>query len=118
MAWGPSPAGGFAPRRQRDDAPGLIALDGKISRRSHDRAAGKPPLHLVSAFATAEGLVLGREAVAKKSNEITAIPLLLERPAEAGALVIIDTIARNPAISSRPPTTEQAGKAAPTALVR
>jgi len=87
----------------RDDAPELIALDGKTSRRSHDRAAGKAALHLVSAFATAEKLVLGQEAVTEKSNEITAIPLLLERLAEAGALagalVTIDAIACNPAIA-------------------
>ena len=70
----------------RDDAPALIALDGKTSRRSHDRAAGKAALHLVSAFATAEKLVLGQEAVAEKLNEVTAIPLLLERLAETGAL--------------------------------
>ena len=43
----------------RKDAPTLIALDGKTSRRSHDRATGKAALHLVSAFATAEKLVLG-----------------------------------------------------------
>ncbi len=87
----------------RDDAPALIALDGKTSRRSHDRAAGKAALHLVSAFATADKLVLGQEAVAEKSNEITAIPLLLERLAEAGALagalVTIDAIACNPVIA-------------------
>lgn len=83
----------------RGDAPALIALDGKTSRRSHDRAAGKAALHLVSAFATGEKLVLGQEAVEEKSNEITAIPLLLERLADAGALagalVTIDAIACN-----------------------
>ena len=57
----------------RPDA-GLIALDGKTSRRSHHRAAGKAALHLVSAFATHEKLVLGQEAVDAKSNEIVAIP--------------------------------------------
>jgi len=50
----------------RPDAPGLIALDGKTSRRSHDRGAGKAALHLVSAFATHEKLVLGQEAVEAK----------------------------------------------------
>lgn len=87
----------------REDAPDLIALDGKTSRRSHDRAAGKAALHLVSAFATAERLVLGQEAVEEKSNEIKAIPLLLERLASsgalAGALVTIDAIACNPTIA-------------------
>ena len=87
----------------RPDAPGLIALNGKTSRRSHDRATGKAALHLVSAFATHEKLVLGQEAVDTKSNEITAIPDLLERLAAsgalAGALVTIDAIACNPGIA-------------------
>lgn len=87
----------------RGDAPDIIALDGKTSRRSHDRAAGKAALHLVSAFATSEKLVLGQEAVEEKSNEITAIPALLERLADAGALagalVTIDAIACNPNIA-------------------
>lgn len=87
----------------RADAPDLIALDGKTSRRSHDRAAGKAALHLVSAFATAEKLVLGQEAVEEESNEITAIPALVERLAAsgafAGALVTIDAIACNPTIA-------------------
>src|SRR3954451_23430654 len=56
-----------------------VALDGKTSRRSHDRAGGQAALHLVSAFATTSRLVLGQEAVADKSNETTAIPALLER---------------------------------------
>jgi predicted transposase YbfD/YdcC len=90
-------------RDVRPDAPGLIAIDGKTSRRSHDRSAGKAALHLLSAFATHEKLVLGQEAVGEGSNEITAIPLLLERLAEsgmlAGALVTIDAIACNPGIA-------------------
>jgi len=84
--------------------PDLVALDGKTSRRSHDRAAGQAALHLVSAFATTSRLVLGQEAVADKSNETTAIPALLERlGANEGlkdALVTIDAIATNPAIAS------------------
>ena len=59
--------------------PDLVALDGKTSRRSHDRAAGTPPLHTVSAFATTARLVLGQEAVPDKAGETTAIPILLER---------------------------------------
>jgi predicted transposase YbfD/YdcC len=86
------------------DRPDLIAIDGKTSRRSHDRAAGKAPLHLVSAFATTGRLVLGQEAVDEKSNETTAIPVLLERLAEGGALkgglVTIDAIACNPTIAA------------------
>lgn len=87
----------------RPDAPDLIAIDGKTSRRSHDRSAGKAALHLLSAFATREKLVLGQEAVAETANEITAIPLLLDRLAAAGvlagALVTIDAIACNPDIA-------------------
>lgn len=62
------------------DRPDLVAIDGKTSRRSHDRNAGKAPLHLVPAFATTSRLVLGQEAVEDKSNETTAIPVLLRAP--------------------------------------
>jgi predicted transposase YbfD/YdcC len=86
------------------DQPGLIAIDGKTSRRSHNRPAGKAPLHLVSAFATTGRLVLGQEAIDEKSNETTAIPILLERLAENGALkgatVTIDAIACNSTIAT------------------
>lgn len=86
------------------DQGGLIAIDGKTSRRSHDRGADKAPLHLVSAFATTSRLVLGQQAVADKTNETTAIPVLLERLAEndglKGALVSIDAIATNAAIAT------------------
>ena len=87
----------------RPDAPAHIALDGKTSRRSHDRRNGRKPLHLVSAFATNERLVLGQEAVAETSNELEAIPAVLERLAASGALkgavVTIDAIACNPKIA-------------------
>jgi predicted transposase YbfD/YdcC len=82
----------------------LVAIDGKTSRRSHDRSADQAPLHLVSAFATTSRLVLGQEAVADKTNEITAIPILLARLAAQdglkGALVSIDAIATNPTIAT------------------
>jgi predicted transposase YbfD/YdcC len=85
------------------DRPEFVAIDGKTSRRSHDRAAGAGPIHLVSAFATTSRLVLGQEAVADKSNELAAIPELLARLAEKdglkGALVSIDAIATNAAIA-------------------
>jgi predicted transposase YbfD/YdcC len=68
----------------------IVAIDGKTSRRAHIR--GERPLHLVSAWASRQRLVLGQEAVAGKSNEITAIPLLLDRLELAGALVTIDAI--------------------------
>lgn len=92
-------------RELRPEAPDLVALDGKTSRRTHDRAAGTAALHLVSAFATRERLVLGQEAVAAKSNEIEAIPALLDRlGAEGGldgALVTIDAVACNPKIAGK-----------------
>jgi predicted transposase YbfD/YdcC len=85
------------------DRPNLVAIDGKTSRRSHDRAEGKGPLHLVSAFATTSRLVLGQEAVESKSNELSAIPVLLERLGQngglKGALVSIDAIATNAKIA-------------------
>jgi predicted transposase YbfD/YdcC len=74
------------------EEPDLVAIDGKTSRRSHARAKGREPLHLISAWATRQRLVLGQEAVAGKSNEIAAIPRLLERLALEGALVTIDAI--------------------------
>jgi predicted transposase YbfD/YdcC len=76
----------------RTDQPEFVAIDGKTSRRCHARSKGREPLHLVSAWASRQRLVLGQEAVAGKSNEITAIPLLLERLELAGALVTIDAI--------------------------
>jgi predicted transposase YbfD/YdcC len=86
------------------ERPDLVAIDGKTSRRSHDRKAGQAPLHLVSAIATTSRLVLGQEAVADKENETGAIPVLLERLAEKeglkGALVTIDAIATNPTIAA------------------
>jgi predicted transposase YbfD/YdcC len=92
-------------RQLRPDAPATIALDGKTSRRSHDRSAGREALHLISAFATAERLVLGQEAVAGKGCEQTAIPQLLEKLAAKdgldGAIVTIDAIACNPKIAGQ-----------------
>ena len=78
---------------------GLVAIDGKTSRRSHDRKHGAAPLHLVSAFATSARLVLAQEAVPDKANELAAIPPLLDRLGAEdglkGALVSIDAIATN-----------------------
>lgn len=91
-------------REMWPDRPDFVAIDGKTSRRSHDRGNGKAPLHLVSAFATTARLVLGQEAVSDKSNEITAIPVLVERLAAngglKGAIVTIDAIACNATIAT------------------
>jgi predicted transposase YbfD/YdcC len=81
------------------DQPDRVAIDGKTSRRSHDRKAGQKALHLVSAFATTSRLVLGQQAVDEKSNENTAIPALLERIELTGALVSIDAMGCNPTIA-------------------
>lgn len=83
----------------RDGQPDIIAIDGKTSRRCHDKAGGRGPLHLVSAWAARQRLVLGQEATDTKSNEITAIPLLLERLDLAGALVTIDAMGTQTAIA-------------------
>lgn len=70
----------------------VLAIDGKTVRRSGDARRAQSPLHLVSAFACTQRLVLGQEAVADKSNELTAIPLLLERLVLTGQVVTIDAI--------------------------
>jgi len=70
----------------------VIAIDGKTVRRSHDRANGKDPLHLVSAWASKNELVIGQRKVDDKSNEITAIPELLKLLDIRGCIVTIDAI--------------------------
>jgi predicted transposase YbfD/YdcC len=69
-----------------------IAIDGKTLRGSGDKAAGRSPLHLVSAWASEARLTLGQVAIDSKSNEITAIPLLLELLDLKGATVTIDAM--------------------------
>jgi len=84
-----------------DPAGGTVAIDGKALRGSHDRAGGRArPLLLVSAWATANGLALGQEAVGA-GNETTAIPALLERLALAGTTVSIDAAGCTPAIAGQ-----------------
>ena len=70
----------------------LIAIDGKTLRRSHDRDRGKSPLHLVSAWCRDNSLLLGQIATDAHSNEITAIPRLLEMLALKGTVVSIDAM--------------------------
>ena len=77
----------------------VVAVDGKTLRRSHDRGAGKGPLHLVSAWAAESGLVVGQVATEAKSNEITAIPALLKLLALEGATVTIDAMGCQTAIA-------------------
>jgi predicted transposase YbfD/YdcC len=70
----------------------IIAIDGKTLRRSFDAASGKAAIHMVSAWATANHISLGQVAVDAKSNEITAIPKLLEILELSGAMVTIDAM--------------------------
>lgn len=70
----------------------VIAVDGKKLRRSHDHEAGKAAIYMVSAWATQNQLVLGQTKVAEKSNEITAIPELLQLLDISGCIVTIDAI--------------------------
>jgi len=83
----------------RPDAADLIALDGKSLRRSGDSATAQPPLHLVSAWASSQQLVLAQEPVEAKENECAAILAILKRLTVKGALVTIDAIATNPEIA-------------------
>lgn len=69
-----------------------IAIDGQTHRGSSTRSSDKSPVHMVSAFACEAGLVLGQVATADKSNEIKAIPILLELLDLKGALVSIDAM--------------------------
>src|SRR5438270_7960381 len=70
----------------------VIAIDGKTSRRSYQKKGGTAPIHMVSAFAARQRLVLGQVKVAEKSNEIVAIPKLWEMMAIEGAIVTIDAM--------------------------
>ena len=71
---------------------GVIAVDGKTLRRSFDAAANKPAIHVVSAWACEQKLVLGQRKVDDKSNEITAIPELLALLSIEGAIITIDAM--------------------------
>jgi predicted transposase YbfD/YdcC len=71
---------------------GVIAIDGKTVRRSGRKKNGKAPIHMVSAFAARQRLVLGQVKVTEKSNEIIAIPKLLNMLAIEGAIVTIDAM--------------------------
>jgi DDE_Tnp_1-associated/Transposase DDE domain len=77
----------------------VIAIDGKTSRRSHQKTNGKAALHTVSAFAARQRLVLGQVNIDEKSNEITAIPRLLAMMDIEGAVVTIDAMGCQRAIA-------------------
>ena len=71
---------------------GVIAIDGKTARRSGHKRKGQAPIHVVSAFAARQRLVLGQVKVAEKSNEIVAIPKLLDLLVIEGAIITIDAM--------------------------
>lgn len=79
----------------------VVAIDGKSLRGSYDRQTGRKALHLVSAWATQHRLVLAQARVQDKSNEITAIPALLELLDIAGCIVTIDAMGTQKSIAAQ-----------------
>src|SRR6266849_2049466 len=77
----------------------VVAIDGKALRRSFDKGTAKRAIHMVSAWATENGVVLGQRKVDAKSNEITAIPALLDLLALQGCIVTIDAMGCQRAIA-------------------
>jgi predicted transposase YbfD/YdcC len=77
------------------------ALDGEAPRRSRERTTGKAALHMVSAWASGSGLVLGQRAVEDKSNEITALPALPQLLALGGATATIAAMGCQTAIAAQ-----------------
>ena len=77
---------------RREEAQEVVAIDGQTLRGSGNRLTGRHPLHLVRAWAATNRLVLGQQACAEKSNEITAIPQLLKVIEIEGAIVTIDAM--------------------------
>jgi hypothetical protein len=71
---------------------GVVAIDGKVLRRSFDRASGKSALHMVSAWGCEQRMVLAQIASDAKSNEITAVPKLLEMLSLKGTIVTVDAL--------------------------
>jgi len=71
---------------------GVVAIDGKVLRRSFDRASGRSPLHMVSAWGCEQRLVLAQIATDAKSNEITAVPKLLKMLSLKGTIVTVDAL--------------------------
>jgi len=78
----------------------VVAIDGKTVRRSYQKKGAKAPIHIVSAFAARQRLVLGQVKVAEKSNEIVAIPKLLAMLEIEGAIVTIDAMGCQRAIAT------------------
>jgi predicted transposase YbfD/YdcC len=72
--------------------PDIVAIDGKTLRRAYQEGGAKAPIHMISAWSSRQRLVLGQAKVAEKSNEITAIPALLDLITVTGAIVTIDAM--------------------------
>lgn len=79
----------------------IVNIDGKTLRRSQDRRNGNPAIHMVSAWASTAGLILGQRKVDQKSNEITAIPELLEILELEGCVVTIDAMGTQTEIAKK-----------------
>ena len=79
----------------------VAAIDGKTVRRSADKANGESPIHMVSAWATANGVALGQVKTGYRSNETTAIPKLLKTLEVKGCVVTIDAMGRRKKIARR-----------------
>lgn len=73
-------------------SPDIVAIDGKTLRRAYQEGGAKAPIHMISAWSSRQRLVLGQAKVAEKSNEITAIPDLLDLLTLKGAIVTIDAM--------------------------
>ncbi len=87
--------------RPEEGVPRQVAIDGKAARRSFDRRQGRSPLHLVSAYATEQGLVLAQRAAEEKRGELTVLPELLDGLDLEGCLVSLDALACRPEIAGR-----------------
>ena len=87
--------------RFAEAAQGVVAIDGKVLRRSFDTASGKSALHMVTAWGCDQRLVLAQIATDAKSNEITAVPRLLEMLSLKGTIVTVDALNCQRAIAQR-----------------
>src|SRR5688500_20326690 len=92
-----TPSQSFAEAFDRE----VVAIDGKTLRHSFDRGRAQGPLHLVSAWASGQGLVLGQREVEGKSNEITAIPARLETLSSKDCIVTLDAVGCQKTIDSQ-----------------
>ena len=79
----------------------VVAVDGKTLRRSYQETGGRAPIHMISAWSTRQNMVLGQTKVADKSNEIVAIPKLLDALVIEGATVTIDAMGCQRAIAAK-----------------